>query len=76
MKTILGVRAVYTLKRELVPDNTIYYFSAEEFFGKYFRLQPLTVFMETKAFFLQFFQYMNIGMAIGNVKGAVRVDFV
>jgi hypothetical protein len=76
MKTILGVKAIYTLKRELVPDNTIYYFSSEEFFGKYCRLQPLTVFMETKAFFLQFFQYMNIGMAIGNVKGACRVDFV
>jgi hypothetical protein len=75
-KTILGVKALYTLKRELIPDNTIYYFSAEEFFGKYFRLQPLTVFMETKAFFIQFFQYMNIGLALGNVKGVCRVDFV
>lgn len=75
-KTILGVPALYTIKRDLVPDNTIYLFSSEEFLGKYFRLQPLTVFMETKAFFLQWFQYMNIGMAIGNVKGACRIDFV
>ncbi|NBQ68975.1 MAG: hypothetical protein EBU46_09150 [Nitrosomonadaceae bacterium] len=73
---ILGIPVLYTIKRELVPDNTIYFFSSEEFFGKYFRLQPLTVFMETKAFFLQFFQYMNIGMSIGNVKGCCRVDFV
>ena len=75
-KEVLGVPAIYTMKRDLVPDNTIYLFSSEEFFGKYFRLQPLTVFMETKAFFLQFFQYMNIGMSIGNVRGAVRIDFV
>ncbi len=74
--TILGVKSIYTLKSELVPDNTIYLFSSEEFFGKYYRLQPLTVFMETKAFFLQFFQYMNISMSIGNVKGVCRIDFV
>jgi hypothetical protein len=74
--TILGVKTIYTLKNDLIPDNTIYFFSSEEFFGKYFRLQPLTVFMENKAYFLQFFQYLNIGMAIGNVRGAVRVDFV
>ena len=72
---ILGVNSIYTIKRELVPDGTVYFFSTEEFLGKYFRLQPLTVFMETKAFFLQFFQYMNIGMSIGNPKGAFRVDF-
>jgi hypothetical protein len=74
--TILGVKTIYTLKRELVPDNTVYFFSSEEFFGKYFRLQPLTVFMENKAYFLQFFQYLNIGMSIGNVRGVARVDFV
>lgn len=74
--TILGVKTIFTIKRDLVPDGTIYFFSSEEFFGKYFRLQPLTVFMENKAFFLQFFQYMNIGMSIGNVRGACRVDFV
>jgi hypothetical protein len=73
---ILGVNTLYTIKRELVPDNTVYFFSSEEFLGKYFRLQPLTVFMETKAFFLQFFQYMNIGMSIGNPKGVARVDFI
>lgn len=74
--TVLGLKSILTIKRELVPDGTIYFFSTEEFLGKYFRLQPLTVFMETKAFFLQFFQYMNIGMSIGNPKGAFRVDFV
>lgn len=75
-KTLLGVKPIYTLKSELVPDNTIYLFSSEEFFGKYYRLQPLTVFMETKAFFIQFFQYLNISLSIGNVRGVCRIDFV
>ncbi len=72
---LLGVKPIYTMKRDLVPDNTIYFFSSEEFFGKYYRLQPLTVFMKTEAFFIQFFQYMNISMSIGNVRGVCRVDF-
>jgi hypothetical protein len=75
-KSLLGVKPIYTMKTDLVPDNTIYLFSSEEFFGKYYRLQPLTVFMETKAFFIQFFQYMNISMSIGNVRGVCRIDFV
>jgi len=74
--TILGVKSIYTIKRDLVPDNTIYLFSSEEFFGKYYRLQPLTVFMENKAFFLQFFQYLNISLSFGNVRGVCRIDFV
>jgi hypothetical protein len=74
-KTLLGVKPIYTIKRELVPDGVIYLFSSEEFFGKYYRLQPLTVFMKNEAYFLEYFQYMNISLAIGNVKGAVRVDF-
>lgn len=74
-ETLLGVKPIYTLKRDLVPDNTIYFFSSEEFLGKYYRLQPLTVFMKQEAFFIQFFQYMNISLSIGNVRGACRIDF-
>lgn len=74
-KTLNGVKAVYTIKRNLVPDGQIYLFSSEEFFGKYYRLQPLTVFMKSEAFFLEFFQYLNISLAIGNVKAPVLLDF-
>jgi len=74
-KTLLGVKPIYTIKRELVPDGVMYLFSSEEFFGKYYRLQPLTVFLKNEAFFLQFFQYMNLSLSIGNAKGVVKVDF-
>ena len=74
-KTLLGVKPVYTIKHDLIPDGCIYLFSSEEFFGKYYRLQPLTVFMKNEAFFLEYFQYMNVSLAIGNVKGAVKVQF-
>jgi hypothetical protein len=73
--SILGVKTIFTLKREIVPDNVVMLFSSEEFLGKYLRLQPLTVFMENKSYFLQFFQYTNIGISIGNIKGVVRLTF-
>lgn len=74
-KTLLGVKPIYTIKRDLVPDGVIYLFSSEEFLGKYYRLQPLTVFMKNEAYFLEYFQYLNISLALGNVKGAVKVTF-
>lgn len=73
---VLGVKTISTIKSDLVPDGTIYFFSNEDFLGKYGRLMPLTVYMENKAWILKMFQYMEIGMAIGNVRGAARVDFV
>ena len=74
-KTLLGVKPIYTIKRDIIQDGQIYLFSSEEFLGKYYRLQPLTVFMKNEAYFLEYFQYMNISLALGNVKGAVKIDF-
>jgi hypothetical protein len=74
-KTLNGVKAIYTIKNQLVPDGQIYAFSSEEFLGKYFRLQPLTAYMENKAWWLSFFQYLELGISIGNVKGACLWDF-
>jgi hypothetical protein len=75
-QTIFGVKSVFTIKRDLVPDGTIYLFSSEEFFGKYLRLQNMTTFLKSEAYFLQWFIYLNIGMSLGNVRGCARVDFI
>ena len=73
--TPLGVKAIFTIKRDLIPDGTVYLFSSEEFMGKYYRLQPLTVYMKNEAFFLRFMQYMNISLSIANTKSVCRLDF-
>jgi len=72
---ILGLNTIFTIKYDLVPDGVVYFFSSEEFLGKYYRLQPLTVYMENKAYFLQFFQYMNVSMAFGNCRGFMKAKF-
>jgi len=71
-----GVKIITTIKDDLVPDGVFYMFSSEEYLGRYLLLQALTAFMKNEAYFLQFMQYLNIGMSIGNVKGAARVEFI
>jgi len=74
-KTVLGVKAVTTIKSQLIPDGQIWLFTSEEFFGKYYRLHPLQVFMKTEAYLLEWFSYINLSLSIGNFKGMFLADF-
>ena len=74
-RRIGGIDYVVTIKRELVPDDTIYWFSAPKNFGKFCVLEDTTMFVKKEAWFIEFFQYKNIGGSIGNIAGAARTDF-
>lgn len=73
---LLGVRFIITIKRDLVPDGTIFLFADPKFMGKFYVLEDTTMFIERKAFMLKFFAYESIGAAIANVAAIGRVDFV
>ena len=72
---IMGIKAIYTLKQSLIPDNTLWFFAAPEFLGKAFYLTDWTMFMKKEAFFIEMFSYWLGGMAIGNIAGCARFDF-
>ena len=74
-ETLFGVKSILTIKDTLVPDGYMYLFSSEEFFGKYMRLQPLTVYLKNEAYFLNWFSYLNIGMSITNCRGVCKIQF-
>ena len=74
-RVMFGVRYIITIKRNLVPDNTIYMFAEPKFLGKFFILEDTTMHIEKKAYLLNFFAYEEIGSAIGNVAACGRVDF-
>lgn len=74
--SLYGIKFIYTIKRDLVPDNTIYMFSSEDYMGKYLRMQPLTVFAKNEAMFFSWFQYLTIGISFGSSKAMARVDFI
>ena len=73
--TIMGVKCLFTIKDDLVPDNYVYFFAEPSFLGKAFYLQDWTMFMKKEAFFIEMFSYWLGGMAIGNVAACAVAVF-
>jgi hypothetical protein len=74
-RELFGRRWIVTIKRDLVPDSTIFLFTAPKFLGKFFVLEDTTMYIDRRAFMLEFFAYESIGSTIANVAGIGRVDF-
>jgi hypothetical protein len=74
-REFLGARFIITIKRDLVPDNTIYMFAEPKFLGKFYTLEDTTMYIDRKAYMLEFFAYETIGSSIANVAAIGRVDF-
>lgn len=74
-REIMGVRFIITIKRDLVPDGSIFLFATPKFIGKFFILEDTTMYIDRRAYMLEFFAYESLGCAIGNVSSVGRVDF-
>lgn len=72
---MLGIRCLFTIKREIVPDNVTYIFSTEDFLGKFFTLLEPTVYIKHEADMLQFWVYEVLGIGIGNTKSVIKVTY-
>ena len=75
-RVLLGARWIITIKRDLVGDTTMYMFAEPKFLGKFFILEDTTMYIDKRAYFLEFFAYEEIGASIGNVAAVGRVDFI
>jgi hypothetical protein len=73
--TVLGVKALFTIKADLVPDDTVYFFAAPEFLGRAYYLTDWTMFMKKEAYFVEMFSYWYGGFAIGNVAACAVAKF-
>jgi len=71
----MNARWIITIKRDLVPDDTIYMFSDPKFIGKSYLLEDTTMYIKREAYMLEFFAYETLGGALGNYSGLARVDF-
>lgn len=72
---LMGRRWIITIKRDLVPDSTIFLFAEPKFLGKFFILEDVTMYVDRRAFMLEFFSYEALGSSIGNIAAIGRVDF-
>ena len=73
--TMNGLKHVTTLKDDIILDGEAYYFAAPQFLGKFYELESPTMFMELRAYMLEFFCYSCIGASIGNPYGVAKVKF-
>lgn len=71
-KRIAGINWIVTNKTELVPNNVFYLFASPEFIGKSFVLEDTTLYLDKKAWNLEFFAYTERGATIGNVAAVAR----
>jgi hypothetical protein len=72
---IMGVRHIFTIKRDLVPDNTIFIFAEPDYLGRFYILEDVKMYVEKKKDILRFSAREQLGVSLANVKGVVRVNF-
>lgn len=73
-KKIYGVNWIVTTKTELVPNNIFYLMASPEFVGKSYVLEDTTMYVEKKAFNLEFYAYAERGATIGNPASVARIE--
>lgn len=73
---VFGIKHLITIKRDLVPDNSLYLFTEPGFLGRFYELAPLTMYVKKEKDFLRFSARETIGVAIANVAGVAQWNFV
>jgi hypothetical protein len=73
---IFGVKHLFTIKRNLVPDNVIYLFTEPGFLGRFYTLSEVTLFVEKKKDILRSSARETISVTVANVLGVAEVQFV
>jgi hypothetical protein len=57
------------------PTNRMIVFTSPQFLGQSYSLQDATVFLKVEADMIEFHSYEAVGIGLGNVQGAVVIDF-
>lgn len=71
----MGNQLIITIKRGIVPDNTIFMFADPKFIGKHFMLEDTVMYIKKEHFMIEFFAYQTSGASIGHTGGLARADF-
>jgi hypothetical protein len=71
----LNCRWIVTIKRNLIPDDSLFMFASPKFIGKNYELEPTTMYIRREAYMLEYFAYQTSGGSFGHTNGLARVDF-
>lgn len=75
LDTFFGYKIITTNKNDILPTNQAIVFAPENYLGQFYTLQDATLFLKVEQDILQFNTYESIGVGIGNVNGAVVLNF-
>ena len=73
--SIMGIKAISTIKNNLVPEGYIYFFAEPSFLGHNYMLTDWTMYLEKQAYFIKYFSYWLGGFSIGNIAGVALARF-
>lgn len=75
VKNFMGKDWIFTIKTDLVPDDTMFLFPPEKFLGVAYVLDDTTMAIKREFFMINYFAYATLGRAIGNATTPCRADF-
>jgi hypothetical protein len=75
LQEFMGKQWIITIKKGLVPTNTLYYFADPKFMGKSYTLEDTTMYIRREAYMLEFFSYETLGASIGHTSSVGRADY-
>lgn len=75
LDNFFGYKIITTNKADILPTNRAIVFAPEAYLGQMYLLQDATVFLKAEQDMIQFSTYEAAGVGIGNVNGAVVLDF-
>ena len=72
---VMGVPHLITIKRDLVPDDTVYQFTTPDYLGRAYVLEDVTMYVEKKKDILRFSAVKKLGVTICNTAGISIQDY-
>lgn len=75
-RSLNGAELIVTIKRELVPDDTMYFFGHPDFIGKTYVWMEPSLYITKEDTEVRFRAHEILGSAIGHGDGVFRFDFV
>jgi hypothetical protein len=73
---LFGVKHIFTIKRDLVPDGICYIYGEPGFTGRHYQLSDTTMYIKKEKDILRFSARETIGVTVANVASVARCNFV
>jgi len=70
-----GLKWITTIKDDLVPDGSVFFFAAPEYLGRLYFLEDTTMYVKREGPMISFFAYEMLGGGIANTAAVSRTDF-